>query len=430
MNLLSLNCGGLGNPDTVRALCALVQREAPAMIFLCETKLCGREMRRVREKLEGYYGLEVDSMGRSGGLAFLWKKDIECIFVSISVHYIYFTVCEGDKNWRVTGFYGWPSVSERHLSWELLRVLKGQMDLPWIGDANRQSMLDRAMCNEPWLDMFSYATLHHLDREWSDHAPIKLILDKRSTEAVTKGGFKFEQIWLGEEGCEDAVQRRESAESNVRKRKKIVAKIGDLSRQEELYWRQRSRALWLKDGDRYTKFFHNKAGERKRKNFIGILIDDAGVERVGGEAVSKVANDYFVELFTTSNPINFEDVLNGLEGRVTDQMNGYLTADYTEDDIVEALNQMHSLKTPGPDGMNGLFFQSYWHLVGSGVVTTVLEILRGERSSAESAFTPDRLITDNILIAFEVFHHMKNARQLDGHMAIKLDMAKAYDRVE
>ncbi|XP_074278131.1 uncharacterized protein LOC141601730 [Silene latifolia] len=280
-------------------------------------------------------------------------------------------------------------------------------------------MLDRAMCNEAWLDIFPYATLHHLDREWSDHAPIKLIFDKRSTEAVTKQGFKFEQIWLGEEGCEDAVQRgvekghgdlmrtlrecarelqgwkkmsiwkikrsielkqkslawlngEERTESNVRKRKKIVAEIGELSRQEELYWRQRSRALWLKDGDRNTKFFHNKAGERKRKNFIGMLIDDAGVERVGGEAVAKVANDYFVELFTSSNPNNFEDVLNGLDGRVTNQMNSYLTADYSEDEIVEALNQMHPLKAPGPDGMNGLFFQSYWHLVGSGVVTTVL----------------------------------------------------------
>ncbi|XP_074282902.1 uncharacterized protein LOC141607451 [Silene latifolia] len=43
-----------------------------------------------------------------------------------------------EGTWRVTGFYGWPNVTERHLSWELLRVLSSQYDGPWvcIGDFN------------------------------------------------------------------------------------------------------------------------------------------------------------------------------------------------------------------------------------------------------------------------------------------------------
>ncbi|XP_074271445.1 uncharacterized protein LOC141595381 [Silene latifolia] len=45
-------------------------------------------------------------------------------------------------------------------------------------------------------------------------------------------------------------------------------------------------------------------------------------------------------------------------------------------------------------------------------------------SENQSAFTPGRLISDNILITFEIFPYMKNARQMEGHMAIKLDMAK------
>lgn len=49
----------------------------------------------------------------------------------------------------------------------------------------------------------------------------------------------------------------------------------------------------------------------------------------------------------------------------------------------------------------------------------------------QSAFVPGRLITYNILVAFEVFHHMKrmNAKKR-GNMAIKLDMSKAYDRID
>ncbi|XP_074271258.1 uncharacterized protein LOC141595186 [Silene latifolia] len=520
----------------------------------------------MRERFDDFYGMEVDSIGRSEGLAMLWKKEIDCTFMSASNHHMDCKIRSTEGEWRVTDFYGWPVVADRHLSLELLRLLNRQSNLPWVcigdfnkillstemkggsrpqwqmnnfraavdecglrditwegynfswdngqvGDANRQCMLDRALSSSTWTDMFPYAHLCYLNREWSDHAPIKLILNSRVDGVQGGRSFKFEQIWVGEEGCAEAVERgvergrgelvnileegitarqkqlcrldsKERTVDNVRLRRKLVTEIANLRRQEELYWRQRSRALWLKDGDKNTKFFHTRAGERKRKNHIAKLIDDKGVTTQGDVAVGYVANSYFQQLFTTETPTVDDELLEGIRNRVTNDMNENLRRDYCEEEVLDALNQMHPLKAPGPDGMNGLFYQTYWGTIGPIVTETVLAILRGERSPAElnktnivlipkkkapdkirdfrpislcnvvyklvskvlanrlktflgdivsenqSAFTPGRAISDNVMIAFEVFHYMKSCRSSEGIMALKLDMAKAYDRVE
>ena len=49
----------------------------------------------------------------------------------------------------------------------------------------------------------------------------------------------------------------------------------------------------------------------------------------------------------------------------------------------------------------------------------------------QSAFQPYKAISNNILVAFETLHHMKTKKiGKEGYMALKLDMSKAYDRVE
>jgi hypothetical protein len=51
-------------------------------------------------------------------------------------------------------------------------------------------------------------------------------------------------------------------------------------------------------------------------------------------------------------------------------------------------------------------------------------------SANQSAFIQGRLISDNVLVAYETLHHALTYVGENGYMALKLDMSKSYDRVE
>ncbi|XP_024025499.1 uncharacterized protein LOC112092774 [Morus notabilis] len=123
---------------------------------------------------------------------------------------------------------------------------------------------------------------------------------------------------------------------------------------------------------------------------------------------------------------------------ITREMGARLDVVFSETDVKKALFDMGSSKAPGPDGFHSAFFQQNWAIVGAKqmIVTKTRAnrlkiVLDRIISESQSAFVRGRSITDNVMVAFEVLHAMKRKNNMKNRwLALKLDMSKAYDRVE
>ncbi|KAK0585538.1 hypothetical protein LWI29_030060 [Acer saccharum] len=243
---------------------------------------------------------------------------------------------------------------------------------------------------------------------------------------------------------------------------KVELELDNLLKVEEALWKHCFRISWLKEGDQNTKFFHAKASSRRKRNFLHGLFN--------------------FQPFSVANGF----VLDSVEVRLPTHLRDFLDVPFIGKEVRAALFQMSPSKAPGKDGFPTDFYQKFWDVVGGDVTKLCLECLNEGRSvevinhsllclipkvknvermgdlrpislcniiykriskasanrfcmvldsviaKTQSAFILGRLIMDNVMVGFECMHALR--RKVNGtkkgFMSLKLDMSKAYDRVE
>lgn len=81
-----------------------------------------------------------------------------------------------------------------------------------------------------------------------------------------------------------------------------------LLEKREVYWKQRSKQFWLREGDQNTKFFHKFALGRRKQNQVKRLKDANGEWKEDKDGVRQIIQDYFSELFQSSmTDVNLSD---------------------------------------------------------------------------------------------------------------------------
>ena len=166
-------------------------------------------------------------------------------------------------------------------------------------------------------------------------------------------------------------------------------------------------------------------------------------------------------------------------------MNQDLTRMVTKEEVFTAVMDIGVHRTPGPNGFSTVFYHHYWDDIKEGIMKEITEFFETGHldpqlscinlclipkvyppsgmkdfrpialcnvsykiitkvlvnrlkahlcsiiSENQNAFIPGRMISDNIVVAHEVFHCLKaRKRQATSYMAVKTDITKTYDRLE
>lgn len=224
---------------------------------------------------------------------------------------------------------------------------------------------------------------------------------------------------------------------------------------------QKVKDKWLKDGDANTKYFHLTAIIHARKNRISSVKCLNNIVFSDWDSIGNCFFSYYSCLFKSD-----------------------LVAIPTYDLIKKTLFSFTSNKSPGPDGMPPTFFKKIWNTTKQALVDaiqhffktghllkalnstfialipknknasrvdhyrpislcnvtykTISKILASRLKSHlkncispfQMAFVAGRNIHDNSIVSHEIVHYLHKKKGQKAFMAIKIDLIKAFDRVE
>lgn len=297
------------------------------------------------------------------------------------------------------------------------------------GVAFVEERLDRAVATSEWREMFPRTKVRHIPTSYSDHDPILMNMDPPTQPKKRRHKIqRFEEKWVTHMECETIIRdswnqtqpqsspmyclfekikrcnmnliawsrvtfgnarnrldarHGELMESgywpNMERILEVKKGINEFLHHEEVFWRQRLHSLWLLVGDKNMKFFHQRASQRRRKNNIEGVDDRFGEWQTEEDQIAKIAEQYYKQLYTSTNSMDVEEVMEAMDQKETKEMAQSLTQASSKEEVKTALFQMHPSKAPGPDGTSTCFFQKFWYIVGHDVTAAILPVSHSRR---------------------------------------------------
>ncbi|GFS28741.1 hypothetical protein Acr_00g0003640 [Actinidia rufa] len=256
-----------------------------------------------------------------------------------------------------------------------------------------------------------------------------------------------------------------------------------LAEAELSFCSQLAKAKYLKNSDKGTKFFHDMIKSNQAKNQIISLIKSDGTATTSANQISSLFVDYYKDLLGNKSDcprMGMELLAAG--PLVQEDQKQQLTRPVLDEEIKSAIFGIGDDKAPGPDGYTACFFKKAWTIVGNDVCAAVKEFFRSGKilkqinhativlapksdnaskvedfrpiaccnviykiiskilasrlsniledliDPAQSAFVPNRSMTENIYLVQELLRKYCWNR-ISPRCIMKIDLRKAYDTI-
>ena len=135
---------------------------------------------------------------------------------------------------------------------------------------------------------------------------------------------------------------------------------------EEVFWRQKSREIWLKEGDKNTKFFHQMENAHRRRNQLNRIKVHGRCLTEESEIKEEVSRT-FQGLLT--DPGEWKPSIDGLNFERVEEVDVQrLVKPFLEEEVFEALEGCCEEKALGLDGFSMAFWQFAWEFVKEEVM--------------------------------------------------------------
>ena len=170
---------------------------------------------------------------------------------------------------------------------------------------------------------------------------------------------------------ETSSEQRDLTEDEISARNMVISDLEKNTYLDEICWRQKSRAMWLKEGDKNMKYFHKVTNSHRRHNIVRHLSINGDLS-TDQDAIKNHISCFYKQLYTEDTSrrpllddlpfasIPFEEAI-------------WLERPFEKEENFNVVSNMNCDKSPGPNGFPMSFYHACWSILQDDLLAVFAE---------------------------------------------------------
>ena len=158
--------------------------------------------------------------------------------------------------------------------------------------------------------------------------------------------------------------------------RELLTQLNKRCDQEAIYWNQKARVKWLKEGEKNTSFFHKSTIQHRMQNSFSKLRSETGETLEEQEKISEELTRNFTHLLFETNHSHHDAIqklIQHIPPLVNNEQNQSLTKPITMKEVEATVKKMTEGTSQGPNGFTIEFFHHCYNMLKEEVLDLVEE---------------------------------------------------------